>query len=192
MRVPVARATLSAAGRSVSVPGLHLRGAVRGTELVARAIAEPAPTDSSADGKASRTFDSKRERKPKREVTLPWADVEVGKQYKGVVVRARPGQPAHRPPGSAGLQPATGGPLSGLPRPPASLTHSLLSARQARTTEFGAFINIGTDTDGLAHISQLSVRARPRATPAFVLACVPRPETPCLVMPPPVLFSPPG
>lgn len=65
------------------------RAAARGAELVARAIAEPPQAEAPAGSGRQYTLNkgAKREAKPKREVTLPWADVQVGQQYKGVVVR---------------------------------------------------------------------------------------------------------
>jgi hypothetical protein len=64
--------------------------ALRGANLVACAIAEPpseAPTGRTFTLNKGNKGAAPREAKPKREITVPWTDVVVGKQYKGVVVR---------------------------------------------------------------------------------------------------------
>ena len=96
---PSCRAPSHSASRALSAPRSALRAAARGAELVARAIAEPA-----AEAPAGRQYTLNKAKKadakpkaPAREVTLAWADVQVGQQYKGVVVRGHPGSAKPQP-----------------------------------------------------------------------------------------------
>ena len=150
-----------------------LRLAARGSELVARAVAEPSDRPARSYELANKPARTKpaggddKPRKPKREVTVEFEDIAVGKSFQGVVVRARRGgargtmaRNAFRPPPAAAPR-----------RPPATgrrrqRAHAPAPARrpgQTSVATYGAFINIGASTDGLAHISKLSVRVPRRA-----------------------------
>ena len=98
------------------------------------------------EGKPARSYSSTRSKsspaapspKPeKKEVKVQFEELAVGKSFKGVVVRhPAPDSPGHK-----------AGSRASLTRPP----------RQNNLATYGAFIDIGAASNGLAHISQLSV-----------------------------------
>jgi hypothetical protein len=90
-----------------------------------------------------------------RTVTVPIADVQPGQEYEGTVVRGGWGARAGRRPLLRAAPPQvapTREPRSRLRRPP------LPTPPQTSVEAYGAFVSIGSDTDGLVHVSQLSVR----------------------------------
>ena len=136
-------------------PRLQLRAAARGTELVARAVAEAAAADAAGEAASG---DKKAPQRPKRKVTVKFEELEVGKSFKGTVVRA-PGAPGDTENVSAwGFPARPGGRHASAHRTPHART-----ASQTSVAAYGAFINIGAALDGLAHISEISVRLACRA-----------------------------
>jgi hypothetical protein len=95
------RAVSRVSVRALSAPRSGLRAAARGAELVARAIADPVVSPEAPAGRQYTLNKGKRDAKPKaaREVTVAWDTVQVGQQYKGVVVRGGPGRVHPQPRG---------------------------------------------------------------------------------------------
>jgi hypothetical protein len=75
-------------------PRTQLQAVQRGAELVARAVSTPDGTEKAPrsyelnKAKPARAGGDDKPRKPKREVTVQFGDIAVGKSFKGTVVRA--------------------------------------------------------------------------------------------------------
>ena len=147
-------------------PRLQLRAAARGTELVARAVAEAAAADASGDTESK---EKKLSTRPKRKVTVKFEELAVGKSFKGTVVRPR------APPGDTQNAKGLGFRLALAADTHHARLQPLTPAPQTSVAAYGVFINIGAALDGLAHISELSVRlAWRRSGPALCCRCLAR------------------